>query len=83
MAPSMATVATGMPEGICTVDSSASRPPSCSDLMGIPITGRVVPAAMAPARWAAIPAAAMITPKPFSFAVVLNSLASTGVRWAE
>ena len=59
-APSMATVATGIPLGICTVDSSASSPSSVEDLTGIPITGSVVCAASAPARCAALPAAAMI-----------------------
>ena len=58
----MATVATGMPEGICTVESSASSPSSVEDFIGTPITGSSVFAAMAPARWAALPAAAMITP---------------------
>ena len=49
----------------------------------MPITGRVVFAAMAPARCAALPAAAMIAPNPFSRALEENSAASTGVRCAE
>jgi len=61
-APSIATVATGMPGGISTVESSASRPFSVEDLMGTPMTGSVVFAAIAPARCAALPAAAMIAP---------------------
>ena len=43
-------------------------PSRTEDLQGMPMTGSVVPAAMTPARWAAMPAAAMITPKPFAFA---------------
>lgn len=39
----MATVATGMPDGICTVDSSASSPPRSDDFIGMPMTGSVVP----------------------------------------
>ena len=79
----MATVATGMPVGICTVDKRASIPSIAPPLTGIPITGSVVLAAIAPARCAAIPAAAIITPKPFSSALEENSFASTGVLCAE
>ena len=46
------------------------------------MTGRVVLAAKAPARWAAMPAAQMSTPKSFSRAVLANSAAAAGVRWA-
>ena len=81
-APSMATVATGMPEGICTVESSASRPSKVEDFTGMPMTGKVVWAASTPARWAAFPAAAMMTPKPFSAAWAAKSQAAAGVRWA-
>ena len=79
----MATVATGMPEGICTVESSASRPSKVEDFTGMPMTGKVVWAASTPARWAAFPAAAMMTPKPCSRAVRENSAAASGVRWAD
>ena len=48
----------------------------------MPMTGRVVWAASTPARWAAFPAAAMMTPKPWSLAVLENSAAASGVRWA-
>ena len=41
--------------------------------MGTPITGSVVLAAMAPARCAALPAAAMMTPKPLSRAQAAKS----------
>ena len=47
------------------------------------MTGSVVLAAMAPAKWAAMPAAATITPKPFSRALRAKSRAWSGVRWAE
>ena len=43
----LATVATGMPEGIITVERRASIPSRFVDLQGIPITGRVVLAATA------------------------------------
>ena len=64
-APSTATVATGMPGGICTVDSSESNPLSVPAAIGTPITGRVVCAATAPARCAAAPAPQMnaLTPR--------------------
>jgi len=54
--PSTATVATGMPAGIWTVAYRASTPLSAPPDSGTPITGSVVLAATAPARWAAIPA---------------------------
>ena len=41
-APLMAIVATGMPDGICTVESSASMPLSDVALIGTPMTGNVV-----------------------------------------
>ena len=56
---------------------------SYEELQGIPITGRVVFAAMAPARCAAIPAAQIRTPKPLSAALSAKSRASTGVLCAE
>ena len=79
----MATVATGMPPGICTVESRASSPSSALAFTGMPITGSTVRAASAPARCAALPAAAMITPKPFSRAEAAKAPAASGVRWAE
>ena len=48
--PFTATVATGTPEGICAVLSSASIPPSPPEATGTPITGSTVSAAAAPAR---------------------------------
>ena len=58
-------------------------PPSEPDFTGIPITGSVVEAAMAPARCAAIPAIAMIAPNPFCAALAAKAFASSGVRCAE
>ena len=49
----MAMVATGIPGGICTVASKESIPLSADESMGTPKTGRVVWAAMTPARCAA------------------------------
>ncbi len=54
-------VPTGIPAGICTVESKASNPCSEPEAIGTPMTGSAVWAAITPARWAAIPAAAMIT----------------------
>ena len=57
----MATVATGMPLGICTVDKRASMPLRGPPSPGTPITGRTVLEATAPAKCAANPAIAMKT----------------------
>ena len=68
-APLIATVATGMPRGICTVESNESIPRSAAPSMGTPMTGRRVAAATTPARCAAPPAAAMMQAMPRSLAV--------------
>ena len=65
----MATVATGIPFGIWTIDRSESSPPRCSVGIGTPITGRAVLAASMPGRWAAPPAPATITRIPRAAAV--------------
>ena len=65
----MATVATGTPAGICTMDSSESIPSRYFSGTGTPITGSGVTAASIPGRWAAPPAPAMITARPRSAAV--------------
>ena len=52
----MAKVATGMPFGICTMESSESTPDRALDCTGTPSTGTVVLAASMPGRWAAPPA---------------------------
>ena len=69
------TVATGIPLGICTIDSSESSPSINDDLIGSAITGKVVYAAITPPRCAAFPAAAMITLTPLLFADFANSSA--------
>ena len=80
----IATVATGMPGGIWTVLRRASIPPSPAEASsGTPIIGRAVLAARAPAKCAAIPAAAIITFMPFSAALSAKSAAASGVRWAD
>ena len=79
----MATVATGMPDGICTVESRASSPSRVELFTGMPMTGRVLAAARAPARCAALPAAAMMAPKPASRAVSAKFRAASGVRCAD
>ena len=68
IAPLIATVATGIPGGICTIANNASIP-SKEALMGTPITGIGVMAAITPGKWAAIPAPAIITsiPRPWAF----------------
>ena len=51
--------------------------------MGTPITGFTVVADTAPARCAAMPAAAIKTAQPRWSASFTNSLVTSGVRWAE
>ena len=51
--------------------------------MGTPIIGMLVWAARTPARWAAIPAPAIIICRPLAFAVWAYLLAAAGVRCAE
>ena len=63
-APLMATVATGTPDGICTMESSESSPPRSDVRMGTPMTGRSVMEATTPGSAAALPAPAMITLRP-------------------
>jgi len=82
LAPPTATVATGMPLGICTVLSSASSPPRPPEATGTPMTGSTVLAATAPARCAAMPARAITAPTPSPSSDSVKSLASWGVRWA-
>jgi hypothetical protein len=79
----MASVPTGTPEGIWTIDSSESRPLSAWLWTGTPSTGSRVWAATMPGRWAAPPAPAMITAIPRSRAPWANSAIQSGVRWAE
>mmetsp|Transcript_48310 Transcript_48310/g.114089 ORF Transcript_48310/g.114089 Transcript_48310/m.114089 type:complete len:273 (-) Transcript_48310:904-1722(-) len=80
---SMATVATGTPRGICTIESSESLPDSAVVLTGTPMTGTGVMAATMPGKCAAPPAPAMITLIPRSGADCANSYILAGVRCAE
>ena len=57
----IATVATGIDLGICTIENSASKP-STAAFIGTPITGKTVFEAITPGKCAASPAPAMITP---------------------
>ena len=79
----IATVATGIPAGICTVDRRESIPFSEVEGMGTPITGRIVCAAITPARCAAPPAPAMITLIPRSAAFFAKSALRSGERCAD
>ena len=79
----IASVPTGIPAGICTVESSESRPFSEALSIGTPSTGSTVCAAQTPARCAAPPAAAMITSMPRGSACATYSAVSTGVRCAD
>ena len=78
-----ATVATGTPPGICTIDSSESSPSSWASGTGTPITGSGVIDAVMPGRCAAPPAPAMITRRPRSAAERAYSVMTSGVRCAE
>ena len=77
------TVATGIPAGICTMDSSESMPSRCFSGTGTPITGSGVTEATMPGSAAAPPAPAMITLRPRSAASRPYSIIATGVRCAE
>ena len=57
----IATVATGIDFGICTIENSASKP-STAAFIGTPITGKTVFEAITPGKCAARPAPAIITP---------------------
>ncbi|EAU66966.1 hypothetical protein STIAU_4606 [Stigmatella aurantiaca DW4/3-1] len=79
----MACVPTGTPLGIWTMESNASKPLSTVVGMGTPSTGNSVLLATMPGRWAAPPAAAMMTDSPRASAVEAYSTIQSGVRWAE
>ena len=73
--PLRATVPTGTPSGICRIERIESHPSiEFLDLMGTPITGRVVIEAIIPGRCAAPPAPAIITLIPLflAFCAYLN-----------
>ncbi len=79
----IANVATGMPVGICTIDSSESSPRRYFDGTGTPSTGTIVFAASMPGRWAAPPAPAMIARRPRGAASSAYSNISSGIRCAD
>src|SRR4030065_1588431 len=79
----IAIVATGMPGGIWTVENRASTPLSGEESIGTPITGRIVCAAITPARCAALPAPAIITPIPFFSASAVSFTVLFGLLCAE
>ena len=81
LAPFKATVATGTPPGICKIDNILSQPSAeLVDLIGTPITGKLVNAATIPGKCAAPPAPAIITCKPLLRAVFAYSTILSGVR---
>ncbi len=82
-APFTATVATGMPLGICTMDSRESSPSRVARATGTPMTGRVLTEASMPGRWAAPPAPATSTRTPRPAASWPKASMSSGVRWAD
>jgi hypothetical protein len=79
----IASAPTGIPAGICTIESRESMPFSARDSTGTPSTGRVVFEAVIPGRCAAPPAPAMITSIPRSRAVAAYSNNRSGVRCAD
>src|SRR5918993_3173881 len=79
----IATVATGMPPGICTIDNSESMPSRYFSGTGTPMTGSGVTEASMPGRWAAPPAPAMTTDSPRVWACRPHSIISVGIRCAE
>ena len=79
----MASVPTGMPAGICTMESSESMPFRALLSIGTPSTGRSVSEAVIPGRCAAPPAPAMITRQPAALAPLAKAYMRSGVRWAE
>src|SRR5262245_47398815 len=83
--PLTETHATGTPGGICTIESSASRPlmTLLEEVSGTPITGRSLYEATTPGSAAAIPAPAMSTLVPRSAAVDAYSATPRGSRWAD
>ena len=79
----MASVPTGTPAGIWTMERRLSWPDSAFEGTGTPNTGSVVKAAVMPGRCAAPPAPAMMTLNPEVFAPLAKATSRSGVRWAE
>ena len=65
------------------MESRLSIPFSVLLSIGTPSTGSSVKEAVIPGRWAAPPAAAMITLKPAAFAPLAKAYRRSGVRWAD
>ena len=85
IAPSfpIATVPTGIPLGIWTIDNKLSKPLSFLLSIGTPMTGIGVIAAIIPGKWAEPPAPAIITEILFFWAFFANSNNLFGVLWAD
>ena len=79
----IATVATGTPFGIWTIDNKESKPFKFEDFIGTPITGSSESEATIPGRCAAPPAPAIIILIPFSFAFLAKLNIASGVLCAE
>ena len=79
----IANVATGMPFGICTIDSRLSSPRRYLDGIGTPSTGTAVFAASMPGRCAAPPAPAMIARRPRAAADSAYANISSGILCAD
>src|SRR6266446_1822881 len=79
----MASVPTGTPGGICTIEKSESIPESAFDSTGTPNTGSVVSAAVTPGRCAAPPAPAIMILNPCALADLVKAWCRSGVRCAE
>src|SRR5580692_7528428 len=85
MAPALpiASVPTGMPAGICAIESSESSPFNAFDSTGTPSTGSTVFEAVIPGKCAAPPAPAIITSRPRFSALEAYAKRRSGVRCAE
>ena len=83
-APFKATVATGIPPGICNIERMESQPSiEFDDFIGTPMTGSGVSDATIPGKWAAPPAPAIITLIPLFAASREKVKSLSGVRCAE
>ena len=82
-APFIATVATGIPPGIWTIEYSESTPPRSEVFIGTPITGSGVSAAHIPGRCAAFPAPAITVFIPLFFKSLAHAKKISGSLCAE
>src|ERR1700676_155587 len=82
--PLRATVATGIPPGICKIDRMESQPSMALEYFtGTPRTGRVVSEATTRGRCAAPPAPAMMTFRPLPVALLAYPTIRMGVPCAD